>query len=63
MRKAGSQFLSGEIEGEILGQPEYFLWKDEFRKPMEYGAHPNDLIVNLIELLDNRRLRRHLPNK
>jgi hypothetical protein len=26
------------------------------------GAHPNDLIVNLIELPDNRRLRRHLPN-
>jgi hypothetical protein len=25
-------------------------------------AHPNDLIVNLIELPDNRRLRRHLPN-
>jgi hypothetical protein len=26
------------------------------------SAHPNDLIVNLMELLDNRRLRRHLPN-
>jgi hypothetical protein len=26
------------------------------------SAHPNDLIVNLIELPDNRRLRRHLPN-
>jgi hypothetical protein len=26
------------------------------------GAHPNDLIVNLTELRDNRRLRRHLPN-
>jgi hypothetical protein len=25
------------------------------------SAHPNDLIVNLIEL-DNRRLRGHLPN-
>jgi hypothetical protein len=25
-------------------------------------AHPNDLIVNLMELPDNRRLRRHLPN-
>jgi hypothetical protein len=25
-------------------------------------AHPNDLIVNLIELPDNRRLLRHLPN-
>jgi hypothetical protein len=25
-------------------------------------AHPYDLIVNLIELPDNRRLRRHLPN-
>jgi hypothetical protein len=26
------------------------------------SAHPNDLIVNIIELPDNRRLRRHLPN-
>jgi hypothetical protein len=27
------------------------------------SAHPNDLVVNLIELPDNnRRLRRHLPN-
>jgi hypothetical protein len=27
-----------------------------------FSAHPNDLTVNLIELTDNRRLRRHLPN-
>jgi hypothetical protein len=26
------------------------------------SAHPTELIVNLIELPDNRRLRRHLPN-
>jgi hypothetical protein len=26
------------------------------------SAHPNDLVVNLMELPDNRRLRRHLPN-
>jgi hypothetical protein len=26
------------------------------------SAHPNNLIVNLIELPNNRRLRRHLPN-
>jgi hypothetical protein len=26
------------------------------------SAHPNDLTVTLIELPDNRRLRRHLPN-
>jgi hypothetical protein len=26
------------------------------------SAHPDYLIVNLIELPDNRRLRRHLPN-
>jgi hypothetical protein len=25
------------------------------------SAHPNDVIVNLIELPDSRRLRRHLP--
>jgi hypothetical protein len=27
------------------------------------SAHPSDLIVNLIELPENRRLRRHLPNE
>jgi hypothetical protein len=26
------------------------------------SAHPNDLIVNLIQLLDNRRLQRNLSN-
>jgi hypothetical protein len=26
------------------------------------SAHPNDLIVNLIELPDNRQLQTHLPN-
>jgi hypothetical protein len=26
------------------------------------GAHPNYLIVNLLELPDNRQLLRHLPN-
>jgi hypothetical protein len=26
------------------------------------SAHPNDLILNLTELSENRRLRRHLPN-
>jgi hypothetical protein len=26
------------------------------------SAHPNDPTVNLMELPDNRRLRRHLPN-
>jgi hypothetical protein len=26
------------------------------------SAHPNDLTVSLIELSDNSRLRRHLPN-
>jgi hypothetical protein len=26
------------------------------------SAHPNDLVVNLMELPDNRRLRRYLPN-
>jgi hypothetical protein len=26
------------------------------------SAHPNVLIVNFMELPDNRRLRRHLPN-
>jgi hypothetical protein len=26
------------------------------------SAHPNDLIVNLIELPDNRRFQGHLPN-
>jgi hypothetical protein len=27
------------------------------------SAHPNDLIANLMELPDNRRLQRHLPNE
>jgi hypothetical protein len=41
--------------------------KEEIRHySTQYSArlsgHPNDLIVNLIELPDNRRLRRHLPN-
>jgi hypothetical protein len=26
------------------------------------SAHPNDLVVNLMEQTDNRLLRRHLPN-
>jgi hypothetical protein len=26
------------------------------------SAHPNGRVVNLMEQLDNRRLRRHLPN-
>jgi hypothetical protein len=26
------------------------------------STHPNDLIVNVTELPDNRRLQRHLPN-
>jgi hypothetical protein len=40
--------------------------KEEIRYSSQYSArlsaHPNDLIVNFIELPDNRRLRRHLPN-
>jgi hypothetical protein len=40
--------------------------KEEIHRYSRYSAclstHPNDLIVNLIELPDNRRLRRHLPN-
>jgi hypothetical protein len=26
------------------------------------SVHPNDLVVNLMEQTDNRRLRRNLPN-
>jgi hypothetical protein len=41
--------------------------KDEIRRystqySAHLSAHPNDLTVNLIELLDNKRLRIHLPN-
>jgi hypothetical protein len=41
--------------------------KGEIRRySSQYSArlstHPDDLIVNLIELPENRRLRRHLPN-
>jgi hypothetical protein len=41
--------------------------KEEIRRySSQYSArltrHPNDLIINLSGLPDNRRLRRHLPN-
>jgi hypothetical protein len=41
--------------------------KDEIRRySSQYNArlssHPNDLLLNLIALPDNRRLRKHLPN-
>jgi hypothetical protein len=41
--------------------------KEEIRRySSQYSArlrtHPNALIVNLMELIDNRQLRRHLPN-
>jgi hypothetical protein len=41
--------------------------KDEIRRyNSQYSdrlsAHSNGLVVNLIELPENRRLRRHLPN-
>jgi hypothetical protein len=41
--------------------------KEEIRRyssqySVRLSGHPNDLTVNLIELPDNRRLRRHLPN-
>jgi hypothetical protein len=32
------------------------------KAPQNTSAHPNDLIVNLMKLPDNGRLRRHLPN-
>jgi hypothetical protein len=57
------------------GMPnDFILWdfqiptvKEEIRRyssqySARLSAHPNNLIVNLIELPDNRRLRRHLPN-
>jgi hypothetical protein len=28
-----------------------------------FSAHPNDLVVNLMELPDNRRLRRQMPTR
>jgi hypothetical protein len=41
--------------------------KEEIRRYSSHysarlSAHPNDQIVNLMELRVNRRLRRHLPN-
>jgi hypothetical protein len=41
--------------------------KDEIRRyssqySARLSAHPNDLLVNLMEPPDNKRLRRHLPN-
>jgi hypothetical protein len=37
--------------------------KEEIRRySSQYSAHPNDLVVNLVEQPDNRRLWRHVPN-
>jgi hypothetical protein len=38
--------------------------KEEIRRQYSarLSAHPNALIVNLMQQPDNRRLRRHLPN-
>jgi hypothetical protein len=37
--------------------------KEEIQRYSSHcSAHPNDLIANLMDLPDNRRLRRHLPN-
>jgi hypothetical protein len=48
------------------GSPMPTVNKEIHRYSSQYSArfstHPNDLIENLTELPDNRRLRRHLPN-
>jgi hypothetical protein len=51
----------------IRRDPQIPTVKDGIRRySSQYSArlstHPNGLIVNLIEVPDNRRLRRHLPN-
>jgi hypothetical protein len=38
------------------------IWRYSSQYSARLSAHPNALIVNLIELPDNRRLRRHLPS-
>jgi hypothetical protein len=48
--------------------PNTVIGREEIRRySSQYSArrspHPNDLTVNLIELPDNRRLLRHLPNE
>jgi hypothetical protein len=37
-------------------------YSSQYSYSVRLSAHPNDLTVSLMELLDNRRLRRHLPN-
>jgi hypothetical protein len=39
---------------------EIFLYSSQ--DSARLSAHPNDILVNLMEQPDNRRLRRHLPN-
>jgi hypothetical protein len=43
----------------MLTEPKY--WLNPTTRRMERG-HTNNLRVNLLELPDNRRLRRHLPS-
>jgi hypothetical protein len=49
------------------GSPKTKTVKEEIRRYISQysarlSAHPNGLVVNLMELPDSRLLRRHLPN-
>jgi hypothetical protein len=47
----------------IRRDPQTPTVKEEIgRYSFQYSAHPNGLAVNLMELPEDRRLRRHLPN-
>jgi hypothetical protein len=57
-------YLPNTVIGRDLQMPTV---KEEIRRyssqySARLSAHPSNLTVNFIELSDNRRLRRHLPN-
>jgi hypothetical protein len=59
-RPSNDAIIMPKVIGRDLQTPTV---KEEIRlNSSQYSARPNGLVVNLIELPDNRRLRRHLPN-
>jgi hypothetical protein len=59
-----AQHGQGKQGGTVIQTPtvKEAIWCHSSQYRARLSAHPNDLIVNLIELPDNRPLRRHLPN-
>jgi hypothetical protein len=62
-----SKTLHMLVNAAWYGYPKYPTVKEEIQRyssqySAHLSAHPNNLIANLMELPENRRLRRHLPN-